>query len=51
MTEQHPQPEYNAERDMWGSWWLAIDEIGKRVKAGEMELPEMFVPTRREREE
>jgi hypothetical protein len=50
MTEQQPQPDYDAERDMWGSWWLAHIEIDKRVKAGEMELPEIFVPTRRERE-
>jgi hypothetical protein len=43
MTTAEPDCEYDAESDMWGSWWLAHDVIGERVKAG-APLPPMFVP-------
>lgn len=51
MTEQQPLPDNWQELDAVGCWYIGCTEIGKRVKAGEMELPEMFVPTRRERDE
>lgn len=43
--EREPPPKDWAERDLWGSWWEAIREIGEQVKAGR-ELPPLFRPTR-----
>lgn len=39
-----PLPEYDAERDLWASWWLAHQAIGEDVRAGRRELPDMFRP-------
>ena len=46
MDDRDPLPENWAELDSARSYFEAVREIGRRVKAGEIELPEMF----RERE-
>ena len=47
-TEHEPLPDNWEELDYVGSYYEGMREIGRRVKAGEMELPDMFRPRDRE---
>lgn len=44
MTEQQPLPENWEYLDAHNGYFEGMREIGRRVKAGECELPSSFVP-------